>query len=168
MILFVSRVALNQEVTTRVSQQTGLELQVALSLEEAARLLSGSVCRVAVIDSGLLETDSKGIDQLLFNSPAALPVFPNLAVCGPERLVCEIKAALRRGEKESQRAADRARREFRSDLKDSVTALLLNCDLALQIPELPVEAGKKILLLHDLATKMRDLLELDIRQAASA
>jgi hypothetical protein len=82
--------------------------------------------------------------------------------------VCEIKAALRRGEKESQRATDRARREFRSDLKDSVTALLLNCDLALQIPDLPVEAGRKILLLHDLATKMRDLLELDIRQAASA
>jgi hypothetical protein len=46
--------------------------------------------------------------------------------------------------------------------------MLLNCDLALQIPDLPDEAGKKLLLLHDLATKMRDQLEAQIGQAASA
>ena len=46
--------------------------------------------------------------------------------------------------------------------------MLLNCDLALQVPGLPSEAGKKILLLHDLATKMRNLLEIEASQAASA
>ncbi len=168
MILFVSRTALSQEVTAWVSQETGIELQAVASLEQASRLLRGVSCRVAVVDVGLLETDPKGVDQLLSQNPAALPIFPNLAVCGPERLVCEIKAALRRGEKEGQRAADCARCEFRSSLKDSVTALLLNCDLALQIPDLPIAAGNRILLLHDLATKMRDLLEIDIGQAASA
>jgi hypothetical protein len=99
---------------------------------------------------------------------ALVPVFPNLAVCGPERLVCEIKAALRRGEKERQRAEDCARREFSIHLKNSLTAMLLNCDLAQQIPELPEEASKRLLLLRHLATKMRDQLEVQVGQAASA
>ncbi len=168
MILFVSRAAVSREDTAWVSQETGMELRVAASLEEAFQVLQGVTCRVAVVDAGLVETEPKSVDQLLFENPAALPIFPNLAVCGPDRLVCEIKAALRRGEKESQRAADCARREFRSDLKDSVTALLLNCDLTLQLPSVPTEIARKIHLLHDLATKMRDQLEIDLRQAASA
>lgn len=168
MILFVSRAAISREDTAWVSQQTGIELCVAASLDEAFQMLHGARCRVVVVDAGLVEIDPKGVDQLLFENPAALPIFPNLAVCGPERLVCEIKAALRRGEKESQRAADCARREFRSDLKDSVTALLLNCDLTLQLPSLTIEIGRKINLLHDLATKMRDQLEIDLQQAVSA
>jgi hypothetical protein len=172
MILFLSRAAICREdiarVSQEVSQETGMELRVAASLEEACRMLHGVTCRVAVVDSGLVETDPKGVDHLLFENPAALPIFPNLAVCSPERLVCEIKAALRRGEKESQLAADCARQEFRSDLKDSVTALLLNCDLTLQLQDLPSEIGRKIHLLRDLATRMRDQLEIDVCQAASA
>jgi hypothetical protein len=46
--------------------------------------------------------------------------------------------------------------------------MLLNCDLAQQIPELPDEASKKLLLLRHLATKMRDQLEVQVGQAASA
>ena len=114
-----------------------------------------------------LETDRKGVDQLLEEYPSILPVFPNLAVCGPERLVCEIKSALRRGERESQRAAEWAHQELRTKLKNWVTAFLLNSDLALQLPELPIEVGKKILLLHDLATKMREELEIEVGQSAS-
>ena len=145
-----------------------MELRVAASPEEAFPMLHDATCRVAVVDAALVETDPKGVDRLLFENPGVLPIFPNLAVCGPQRLVCEIKAALRRGGQESQRAADCARLEFRSDLKDSVTALLLNCDLTLQIPALPIEIAKKVHLLHDLAAKMCDQLEVDLRQAASA
>ncbi len=168
MILFLSRTAISQEVLVWVSRETGLELHLTETLEQAMQLLRATPCRVAVVDAGLLETDPKGIDKLLCEIPSAMPIFPNLAVCGPERLVNEIKASLRRGEKDSQRAHDNARRELRSHLRDAVTAFLLNCDLALQIPGLPNEAGKKILLLHDLATRMRDLLEAEVGRAASA
>jgi len=168
MILLVSRSALSPEVPAWVSQQTGIELRLTASLEEASRWLRGAVCAVGVIDAGWLETDPKAVDDLLSENPALLPVFPNLAVCGPERLVCEIKAALRRADKERQRATDSARREFSIHLKNSLTAILLNSDLALQIPDLPDEAAKKLLLLHDLATKMWDQLGVRVGQAASA
>ncbi len=149
-------------------QEIGIELHLAPSVEEALRWTRGAACTVAVVDAGLLETDAKAVDYLLSENPALVPVFPNLAVCGQERLACEIKAALRRGEKECQRAAECARRELRVHLKNALTAMLLDCDLALQIPELPDEAGKKLLLLHDLATQMRDHLEVQTERAASA
>jgi hypothetical protein len=168
MILLVSRVAVSQDDTARLSQETGMELRAAESVEQAFQIVRGTVCQVAVVDAGFVETDPKGVDALLFESVSAVPIFPNLAVCGLERLAAEIKAALRRGEKERLRAGDCARTEFRSDLKDTVTALLLNCDLAFQIPELSPEAAKKIYLLHELASKMRDQLESDVQQAASA
>jgi hypothetical protein len=172
MILFVSRAPVSREdnawVSQEVSQETGMELRLAASLEQALQQLRGTACRVAVVDAALLETDPKGVEQLLSESPLALPIFPNLAVCSPTRIVCEIKAAVRRGENESQRATEYASRELRCHLKNIVTAFLLNCDLALQLPDLPSEAGKKILLLHDLVTKMRDQLEIDLHQAASA
>lgn len=172
MILLVCRAAQSQAITPEVvaalSRESGIDLHVVHSLEDASRWLRGSAGRVAVVDSGWLETDPKGVESLLAENPSLLPVFPNLAVCGPERLACEIKAALRRGENESRRATDSARREFSIPLKNSLTAMLLNCDLALQIPDLPDEAAKKLLLLHDLATKMRDELELQMSQATSA
>jgi len=168
MILLVSRAAVSQGVIDGVVRETGMELRQANAVPDATVVLGDSPCRVAVVDSGLLETNPKAIDRLLYEVPSAVPIFPNLAVCGQERLVSEIKAALRRGEKESQRAHDHARRELRSSLKDSVTAFLLTCDLALQVPDLPNEAGRRILLLHDLAMKMRDLLEIEVGQAASA
>jgi hypothetical protein len=150
MILLVSRAAasqprsqpINQKDVAWVSRETGIDLQVVTSLEDASRYARGASCPVAVVDAGWLETDPKGVDHLLAENPALVPVFPNLAVCGPERLVCEIKAALRRSEKERQRAADCARRELSVHLKNSLTAMLLHCDLALQIPDLPDEAAK--------------------------
>jgi len=168
MILLVSRVAVSQDDTVRLSLETGMEVRSAGSVDEAFDILRSTACRVAVVDAGFVETNPKGVDALLFESVSAVPIFPNLAVCGPERLAAEIKAALRRGEKEKQRADDCARNEFRSDLKDTVTALLLNCDLAFHIPDLPPEASRKLRLLHELASKMRDQLEADVRQAASA
>ena len=168
MIMLVSRVAVSRDDTLRLSQETGMEIRTAESVEQAFQVLRGAICRVVVVDAGFVETNPKGVDALLFESTSAVPIFPNLAVCGSERLAAEIKAALRRGDKERQKASDWVRSEFRSDLKDTVTALLLNCDLAFQIPDLPPEAAKKLRLLHELAGKMRDQLETDVRHAASA
>lgn len=168
MILLVSRVAVSRDDTLRLSQETGMEIRSAESVEQAFQILRGTVCRVAVVDAGFLEINAQGVDALLFETSSAVPIFPNLAVCGSERLAAEIKAALRRGDKERQKASDWVRGEFRSDLKDTVTALLLNCDLAFQIPNLPPEATRKLRLLHDLAGKMRDQLETEVGQAASA
>jgi hypothetical protein len=45
-----------------------------------------------------------------------------------------------------------------SELKESVTALLLSCDLALAIPGVPTPAAEKLRAMHDLACQIRQRL----------
>ena len=168
MILLVNRTLLSQEQAAWIGQEAGMEMHMEASFEGAAGWMRGAPCTIAVIDASLVETEGRAVDQLIREYPTLVAVFPNLAVCGPERLVQEIKTALRRNAKERQRASDSARRELAIHLRNSLTAMLLNCDLALQTPGLPDEAAKKLLLLHDLATQMRDQLEIQVGQAASA
>ena len=158
----------SQETVAWIGLEAGMEMRLSSSLEEAAGWMRSTPYRIAVIDASLLETEGKAVDQLMRENPALVATFPNLAVSGPERLVQEIKAALRRNAKERQRAGDCARRELAIHLRNSLTAMLLNCDLALQAAGLPEEAAKKLLLLHDLATQMRDQLEIQVGHAASA
>jgi hypothetical protein len=86
MILLVSRAPISQKDVDWVSQETGIELHLVACLEDASHRMRGASCPVAVMDAGWLETDPKGVESLLAKNPALVPVFPNLAVCGPERL----------------------------------------------------------------------------------
>jgi hypothetical protein len=45
-----------------------------------------------------------------------------------------------------------------SELKESVTALLLSCDLALSVPGIPSPAADKLQVMHDLACQIRERL----------
>ena len=45
-----------------------------------------------------------------------------------------------------------------SELKESVTALLLSCDLVLAVPNVPAPAADKLRLMHDLACQIRERL----------
>jgi len=46
-----------------------------------------------------------------------------------------------------------------SELKESVTALLLSCDLALAVPNVPGPAADKRRLMHELACQIRERRE---------
>lgn len=73
-------------------------------------------------------------------------------------MVREIRTALRRRQQEEQVARQSAEREMWSELKESVTALLLSCDLALSVPGVPQPAAEKIKVMHDLACEIRTRL----------
>lgn len=70
----------------------------------------------------------------------------------------EIRTALRRRHQEEQVARQSAEREMWSELKESVTALLLSCDLALSVPGVPTPAAEKLQLMHELACQIRTRL----------
>ena len=48
---------------------------------------------------------------------------------------------------------------LRNELKDTVTALLLSCEMALQVPNLPAAAEIKMVSVRDLAQEVRVKLE---------
>jgi hypothetical protein len=90
----------------------------------------------------------------------AVPVHANFAVNGLERVVRELRSALHRRQQELRFARTGAKESFRNELADTVTALLLSCELALCTPDLEVTAQNKIRTAYDLARQLREKLEI--------
>ncbi len=76
-----------------------------------------------------------------------------------ERLIREIRAALYRRKKEAVLARQGAQQALRNELKGTVTALLLSCEMALQAPNLETSAEAKMRAVYELAQEMRAKLE---------
>jgi hypothetical protein len=55
-------------------------------------------------------------------------------------------------------ARGEAEQALRHELNDKVTALLLSCEMALRVPDLPAQAETKIRVVDDLAKEMRETL----------
>ena len=90
----------------------------------------------------------------------ATPVFVNFAISGIERVVRELRAALQRRTKEVQVARKVAEGALRNELKGTVTAILLSCEMALQAENLPTTAQVKLQAIDELGREMRKKLGL--------
>jgi hypothetical protein len=120
--------------------------------------LRSQECSAVIIGQFLLEAEPDGSDQMSQHLGIAIPVYVNFAISGVERAVREMRTALRRRQQEEQVARQSAEREMWSELKETVTALLLSCDLALSVPVVPKPAAEKIKVMHDLACEIRTRL----------
>lgn len=89
---------------------------------------------------------------------SAIPVFVNFGISNVERVVKEVRSALRRRRRDEHAARANAERSLRSELKGIVTGMLLSCELALE-REAPAEQRlEKIHLLHELALQLKTKL----------
>jgi hypothetical protein len=86
---------------------------------------------------------------------SAFPVYVNCAISGIERVVREVRSALSRRVREEEIARVSATRVIWSELKESVTAILLSCDMVLASKDVPAPMAGRIQVIHDLATLMR-------------
>jgi hypothetical protein len=83
----------------------------------------------------------------------------NFAITKTERVVRELRTALLRRKKEVTLLRQGAQQALRNELKDPVTALLLSCEMALQVPNLQGAAEAKIRTVYQLAQVVRNKLE---------
>jgi hypothetical protein len=90
---------------------------------------------------------------------AAVPLQINFAISGIERVVREVRAALQRRKREKAAAHRAAACLLRNELSGTVTALLLECELAMKTAGLPANAAEKLRSAHDLAHKLRAQIE---------
>jgi len=94
-------------------------------------------------------------EVLLQHLGTAVALHVNFAISGIERVIRELRAALNRRKRESLAARRDAEQLLRSELKGTVTALLLTCEIALEVPNLPTPAEDKLRAVYDLAREMR-------------
>jgi len=160
MILFITPSARAQECEKALSEVTGNGVQIANTLRQGCNRLRSGEYEAVVIDQLLAEAEPDECELLLQHVETAVPVFVNLAISGIPRLVREVRLALCRRKREEQVARKVAEQNLRNEFKGTLTALLLSCEMALAVPNLPGTAAQKIQAVYDLGRDMRTRLGL--------
>lgn len=161
MILLITSSANGPRCAESLYAATGQETHWAQTLQEGATRLREQTYSTAVIDQFLLETEPEESDQMIEHLGTTFPVYVNFGVTGMERLVREVRSALhrRRGEEGAARRAVAA--QMHSEMSETLTAMLLSCELAMSVPNIPSPAEEKIRAIDNLARELRLRLEVN-------
>lgn len=155
MILLITPSARGQECADSLSKATGLPTHWAQTLREAVTRLREQTYSAAVIDQFLFETEPQESDQMIEHLGTAFPVYINFAVTGIDRLLREVRSALHRRKREEASARRAVTEQMHSEMRETLTAMLLSCELAMSVPDVPVPAAEKIRAIDNLARDLR-------------
>lgn len=155
MILLITPSAKAQACAEAVKLATNEDVEIASTLRQATTQLRAREYDAVVIDQFLVDAEPDESDLLVQHVEGGIPVYINFAISGPERVIREIRAALNRRKKEVHVARQGAELALRSELRGNVTALLLSCEMALNVPNLPSAVEAKIRSIYDLAKEIR-------------
>jgi hypothetical protein len=158
MILLVTSSAKAQSCAEAIQQATTESAQVATTFRRAATQLWAQEYSAVVIDECLLEREPAERETVLQHIGMAIPIHINFAISGIDRVVRELCAARHRRNKEIEIFRQSAEQALRNDLKGTMTALLLSCEMALQVATLPPDAETRIRTAYLLAQEMRSRL----------
>jgi len=161
MILLITSSASGPQCADSLRAATDQETHWAKNLQEAATRLREQTYSAAVIDQFLLETEPDESDQMIEHLGTAFPVYVNLAVTGMERLVREVRTALHRRQREEVAARRAVAEQMHSEMRGTLTAMLLSCELAMSVPDVPGPAVEKIRTIDHLARELRLRLEMN-------
>jgi len=167
MILLITSSTRAQECASAIQEVTGEETVKAESRHRGSSLLRTGDYSAVVIDECLLEPDPEIAEQALLQELGdAIPVYVNLAISGSERVSREVKSALKRRERQTAIAQRAAETNLRNELKGSLTAMLLSCQMALGTQGLPSAAAARIKSIHEAALEIRSHLGMQESEAA--
>jgi hypothetical protein len=147
-----------QDCARALQEATAEPTQVAATPREAVAQLQAREFSAVVIDQLLLDAEPDDVETIVKHMGTAVPVYSNFAISGIERVTRELRSALHRRKRELLIARQEAEQSLRSELKDTITALLLSCEMALEVPNLPLFAETKMRAVDALAREMRTKL----------
>ena len=159
MILFVTPNERASECAAALQEATAEPVKIAESLARASTLLRANCFLAVVLDQYLLESEPDEAGTTFEHLGTAVPVQVNLALCGMERLVREVRAAVQRRKREEAGARQAALAQLHSELSGTLTALSLSVELAMEALARPSPASEKLALVYELVTKLRRQLE---------
>lgn len=161
MILLITPQSRGSEFAASLLAATSQETHWAKTLQEAATRLREQSYSAAVIDQFVLETDPEESDQVLEHLGTAYPVYINFALTGMDRLLREVRSALHRRRREESAARRAIAAQMHSEMSETLTAMLLSCELAISVPNVPRLAAEKIRAIDNLARELRLRLEVN-------
>jgi hypothetical protein len=157
-ILIISGIEGVRNCAEVVSKQLEMNVEVAEGRRAALAALRRREYRAVVVDESLAECDPAAADAIWERSGLAIPLQINFAVSGAARIIREIRAALYRREREQATALQAATAFIEKELKNTVSGLLLQSQLALSQSGVPTVVAEKLRLVADLAGTLRQQL----------
>jgi hypothetical protein len=161
MILLITPQSRGSECANALSTATNLETHWTRTLQEAATRLREQAYTAAIFDQFLFETEPEESDHVIEHLGTAFPVYINFAVTGMDRLVREVRSALHRRKREEVTARRAVADQMNSELRETLTVMLLSCELAMSMPDVPGPAVEKIRAIDNLARELRLRLEVN-------
>jgi hypothetical protein len=155
MILLITALARAQDCAKALQEVAAEPVQVAANLCEAVAQLQAHEFSAVVLDQLLLDAEPDDVETIFKHMGTAVPVYSNFAVSGIERVSRELRSAVHRRKRELLMARQEAEQDLRSQLRGTITALLLSCEMALGVPNLPQLAETKMRAVDALAKEMR-------------
>ena len=158
-VLLVSTVRGAEACAAAIMQQLGIEVEIAAGRNEALEALRRESYAAVIVEESLAEGDPRGAELMWKMAGFAIPMQVNFAVTGGTRLVRELRAALNRREQEHASAELAARTAVESDLRSTVSGLVLHTQLALK--EIPASTSleKRLRLMAELAGSLKQRLD---------
>jgi hypothetical protein len=158
MILLTSSLSSAQKCAGALEEATGEPTVVAAALPDALAKLQAQEFSAVVLDQLLLDAEPDDAEVVLKHLGGAVPVYLNFALANLDRVTRELRAALSRRNREVIAAKREAEQALRHELNEKMTALMLSCEMALQVPNLPELAETKMRAVDALAKEMREKL----------
>jgi hypothetical protein len=158
MILLTTPLTRGADCASNLKEATGEDTHWAENLQHALSRLREQAYSVVVIDQFLLENEPAESDHLLDLLGTAFPVYVNFAISGMPRLVREVRSALHRRKREEAQARRSVEQQIHSEMFESLTTMLLSCELAMSVPGVPPPVAEKIRLIDNLVRDMRTKL----------
>ncbi|MHB1021223.1 MAG: hypothetical protein ACYC46_00455 [Acidobacteriaceae bacterium] len=143
-ILMISSMAGAEVCAALVARQIAIPVELVTSRRSALSALRREEYAVVIVEESMADADPQGTDLLWQHAGLAVPLQVNFAISGGARVVREVKAALARREQEEIVATRAVTRRMESELKSTVTGLLLHSELALAEPMVPPQLAEKL------------------------
>jgi signal transduction histidine kinase len=149
-----------------LEQQLSTRVEVSVNRKDGLAALRREQFGAVVVEEGLAEGDPLWADHVWDHAGSAAMLQVNFVLWGCARLGREIKAALTRREGDQLVARRAVAQEMDSELRSSLTGLLLQSQLALREPTVPAALAPKLRHMVELAGAIRE--RLDGRQSGKA
>lgn len=158
-ILIVTAIPKGESCAEELARQLRCAVAVASNRKAALSTLRRQEFTIVVVDDAIAESDTAGADLLWRHAGLAVPLQINFAISSVPRIAREVRSAIDRREQEQMLAMRAAASVLQSELKSTVAGLLLQSELALAEPSVPVSVTAKLRTVVELAGNLRQQLE---------
>jgi hypothetical protein len=161
MILIVTPSASGPECAELIGKALNQETTLVTNMRQAISAVRNLEYRVILMDEDLFEANPTAAAGLAELGEAAVTVFLNFGIASSERVIREVKAALRRRERDEATARRSASMQLHGELSNDLTGILVSAQSAMNTPDLLRVAQERLSSLYEIARKLQLRLKAD-------